>query len=127
MELVEMVVLVTIWLVCRWVYDWWTGCRAEKGSVVVVIFNGQTTALRILAAHLRQSSWRARLAVVGFALTLIWVGLCNAWLLDGRRRRRWFFPSGAELRDLLAAVGFADLSVRETYSRQAWLVVGMHG
>jgi hypothetical protein len=42
MELVEIIVLVTVWLVCRWVYDWWRGCRAEKGSVVVVIFNGQT-------------------------------------------------------------------------------------
>lgn len=44
MELVEIVVLVIVWLVCRWVYDWWMGCRTEKGSVVVVIFNGQTTA-----------------------------------------------------------------------------------
>lgn len=42
MELVEIVVLVIVWWACHRVYDWWTRCHADTGSVVVVIFNGQS-------------------------------------------------------------------------------------
>ncbi|MCS6860094.1 MAG: hypothetical protein NZT92_07235 [Abditibacteriales bacterium] len=44
MELVEIAVLVLVWLVCHSVYDWWTSRHADKGDVVVVILNGQTTS-----------------------------------------------------------------------------------
>lgn len=98
------------------------------GRIALVNPKATVSPLRIFGQHLRSlRGGRAWLSALPLIPALIWVGLCNAYLLASKRRRRWFFPSAQELTSLLADVGFTALNVRETYARQAWLVSGVRG
>lgn len=96
------------------------------GRVVFVNPKTSVSPLRIFAEHLRSlNGRRAWLAAFPLIPALIWVGLCNVYLLSGKRRRHWFFPSAQELMSMLAHMGFTNVNIRETYAEQAWLVSGM--